>query len=180
MSGPISIIYNLNRLGQTGDEIGFSANKDERAALAQLADVLAVTQFEARIALKKLSPNRFALSADLTAQIIQACVVTLEPLPAHIARTFRRELHFVPNLRRDQEKPEKEIAISLDEDEAPEEIGSLHYDLAGPLIEEFVLAIEPYPRAPGVNFTPPGDEDDRPESPFAVLKGLESGPKSPK
>ena len=41
-----------------------------------------------------------------------------------------------------------------------------------PLLEEFVLAIDPYPRAPGVEFAAPVDAEPRPESPFAVLKAL--------
>jgi len=61
------------------------------------------------------------------------------------------------------------------EDDVPEEISSLHYDLAAPLVEELVLAIDPYPRAPGVEFAPPEDGEQAPESPFAVLKGLKSG-----
>ena len=61
-------------------------------------------------------------------------------------------------------------------DEAPEDITSLHYDLAGPLLEEFVLEIEPYPRAEGVAYVPPDDPGDKPENPFAALKGLKSGP----
>jgi hypothetical protein len=56
----------------------------------------------------------------------------------------------------------------------PEEIDSLHYDLTAPLIEEFILALDPYPRAPGVEFQAPEGEG-APESPFAVLKGLKSG-----
>ena len=42
-------------------------------------------------------------------------------------------------------------------------------------MEEFLLAIDPYPRAPGVAFQPPEGMADKPESPFAVLKGLKSG-----
>lgn len=179
-AAPISLIYNLNRLGQTGDEIDFSANDQERAGLAALAGLLEVPKFQAHIALRKLSPNRFGLTADLTAEVVQACVVTLEPLRADIERRFARELHFVPNLRREPEKGDKEVAINPEEEEGPEEIGSLHFDLAGPLIEEFVLGVEPYPRAPGVEFVPPRDDADRPQSPFAVLKDLKSGQKSTK
>jgi hypothetical protein len=58
------------------------------------------------------------------------------------------------------------------EEEGPEEIESLHYDLAAPLLEEFVLSLEPYPRRPGVEFAPQTDGQERAESPFAVLKGL--------
>ena len=61
------------------------------------------------------------------------------------------------------------MEVALEED-APEEIDSLHYDLAAPLIEEFVLAIDPYPRAPGVEFRPPGTRQKTP--PKALLPCL--------
>ncbi len=69
---------------------------------------------------------------------------------------------------------ETEVEVPLEAD-APEEIDSLHYDLAAALIEEFILALDPYPRAPGVEFQAPEGEGAA-ESPFAVLKGLKSGP----
>jgi uncharacterized metal-binding protein YceD (DUF177 family) len=168
---PISRLTNLGRLGPSGDEIILEASDEERAALAEAADILSVPKFSARITLKKLSPSRFALHYDLAAEIVQACVVTLEPLVARITKDFVRELHHSPNLQR----VEKEIILTPGDDELPDEIESLHYDLAGPLLEEFLLAIDPYPRAPGVEFTPPEGMQDKPESPFAVLKGLKSG-----
>jgi hypothetical protein len=63
-----------------------------------------------------------------------------------------------------------ELAPGAGDDEAPEEIESTRYDVAGPVLEEFSLAIDPYPRAPGVAYEPPPDE--KPESPFAVLARL--------
>jgi hypothetical protein len=99
-------------------------------------------------------------------------VVTLADVPAHIQLRFDRELHFTPGLRRRPGETEVEVPLEAD---GPEEIDSLHYDLTAPLIEEFVLALEPYPRAPGVEFQPPEGEGAT-ESPFAVLKGLKSSP----
>jgi hypothetical protein len=64
-----------------------------------------------------------------------------------------------------------ELAPGAGDDEAPEEIESPRYDVAGPVLEEFSLAIDPYPRAPGVAYQPPPDE--KPESPFAVLRELQ-------
>jgi uncharacterized metal-binding protein YceD (DUF177 family) len=81
-------------------------------------------------------------------------------------------LHFEPALRRTAEDGVVEVPL---EDDAPEEIDSLHYDLAAALIEEFILALDPYPRAPGVEFQAPEGEGAT-ESPFAVLKGLKSSP----
>jgi len=64
------------------------------------------------------------------------------------------------------------LTLAAAEDEAPEEIESLDYDLAGPLLEELSLAIDPYPRAPGVTFESPADETRSAEGPFAALKSL--------
>ena len=169
---PLSHLYNLNRLGQAGDEVSFAATEEERAALARFTGVSRVNLFAARIVLRKPAANRFELDFTLEADIVQACVVSLADVASHIARSFVRELYFDPALKRAKDRPEEDF---LQEDDKPEEIDSLHYDLAAPLIEEFVLAIDPYPRAPGVAFEGPQEAQDRPESPFAVLKGLKSG-----
>ena len=168
---PLSRIYNLGRLGHTGDQVVLDADEAERAALAKAVAVLEVPKFSARIVLKKLSPTRFSLHYDLAAEILQACVVTLEPLAARITKDFVRELHHTPSLNR----VTREIIITPGDDELPDEIESLHYDLAAPLLEEFLLAIDPYPRATGVEFAPPEGMGYKPESPFAVLKALKSG-----
>ena len=169
---PLSHLYNLNRLGQAGDEVSFAAAEEERAALARFTGASRVELFAARIVLRKPAANRFELDFTLEADIVQACVVSLADVASHIARNFVRELYFDPALKRAKERPEEDF---LQEDDKPEEIDSLHYDLAAPLIEEFVLAIDPYPRAPGVAFEGLQEAQDRPESPFAVLKGLKSG-----
>ncbi|HEY2836947.1 MAG TPA: DUF177 domain-containing protein [Rhizomicrobium sp.] len=169
---PLSRPYNLNRLGQAGDTVDVEIGDQERGALAQFVGVPRIDAFSARIELKKLSPNRFQVDFRFAADICQSCVVTLVDVPAHIERRFSRELHFNPALHRGEQSTADDMPL---EDEVPEEIGSLHYDLAAPLIEELVLAIDPYPRAPGVAFEPPGSGEAPPENPFAVLKGLKSG-----
>jgi uncharacterized metal-binding protein YceD (DUF177 family) len=175
MSELPSQIYNLNRLGNAGDTVAFAADADQRAAIAAWSGITALARLEARIELRKIGPTRFGLDYTFTADLEQACVVTLEPVPAHIERSFTRELHFVGGIRRKLPESEGEIVLDADPDDGPEEIDSLHYDLAGPLLEEFVLALEPYPRCPGVEFEPPADGMPAPENPFAVLKGLKSG-----
>ena len=170
---PFSRPYNLNRRRSVGDVVDFSATDEEKAALAGFVDVLRVENLFGRIALQNVSPNRFQLEFSLAADIVQACVVSLTDVASHIERNFARDLHFSPPLRRSKDLTDPP-EVSL-QDDAPEEIESLNYDLAGPLIEELVLAIEPYPRAPGVEFQPPAEGQEAPQNPFAVLKGLKSG-----
>jgi hypothetical protein len=165
-------IYNLSRLGHAGDEVRLEADAEQRAAIAVLAQALSLSRFIAIVSLQKTGPSHFSLAYRLDAEVAQACVVTLEPVIAAIDRSFRRELHFTGPVRRPPEVAELEL--SAPDEEGPEEIDNLHYDLAGPALEEFLLALDPYPRCPGVEFDPGREGDPPPESPFAVLKSLKS------
>ena len=173
---PLSHSYNLARLGNAGDTVTFVADEAERAAIAAWSGVLSLENFAVTVTLTKLDAAAFGLDFRVTADLNQACVVSLEPVPAHIDHSFHRELHFVGQSRR---KPAAEsaaeVVVDSDLEEGPEEIESLHFDLAAPALEEYLLSLEPYPRRPGVAFTPPGDGQDAPENPFAVLKGLKTG-----
>ena len=171
---PLSHSYNLARLGNAGDEVRFAADDTQRAALAKWAGVLSVEKLEVLVQIKKLAPNRFGLTFELAAEVTQACVVTLEPVPGRIQHSFSRELVFTGPSRHRPGQPQKpaESEAVVDLEEGPEEITSLHLDLAGPVLEEFVLSLDPYPRRQGVEFAPKTGEFDPPQSPFAVLKAL--------
>ena len=170
---PLSHDYNLARLGNAGDTVTFTADPDQRIALARWSGVVSVEALETRVDIRKLAATRFGLTFHLTADVTQSCVVTLEPVKAHLERNFDRELHFIGgSVRHKAPESEAELVLDADPEEGPEEIQSLHYDLAVPVLEEYTLSLEPYPRRPGVEFTAKTDPEDRPESPFAVLKGL--------
>jgi uncharacterized metal-binding protein YceD (DUF177 family) len=158
---PISQTYELGRLAAAGDEVTIAPSKEDLARIAAWADLDSVESLRARIGLRKLTATHFTLDIALDAGIVQSCVVTLDPVRSHIERTFTRELVLAPTA---------EIA-PLDED-GREQIASLRYDLAVPVLEELALAIDPYPRAPGVAFEAPAEEADKPDHPFAALKKL--------
>jgi uncharacterized metal-binding protein YceD (DUF177 family) len=169
---PLSHSTNLARLGNAGDTVTFAADEAQRAAIAKWSGVLSLERLEVTVAIAKLGATRFGLDFTLAADVTQACVVTLEPVPAQIAHHFRRDLLFTGPLRHKLEDDDSEVVLDLAKEEGPEEIQSLHYDLAVPVLEEYVLSLEPYPRRPGVAFTPQSQPSEAPESPFAVLKGL--------
>jgi uncharacterized metal-binding protein YceD (DUF177 family) len=169
---PLSHSYNLARLGHAGDEVRFAADEAQRAAIAAWSGVLSLQKLDVLVRIKKLDAARFGLDFTLDADVTQACVVTLEPVPAHIAHSFERELQFTGPVRHKPASDDSEVVLDLAKEEGPEEISSLHYDLAAPALEEYVLSLEPYPRRPGVEFAPKNEGNEPPESPFAVLKGL--------
>jgi len=165
---PLHHFFDLGGLTQAGSSVTVTATGDELARLAGWAGVDAVRAFRAGVALKRLSQTRFAFEADLTADIVQSCVVTLEPVRTRIARHIARELLLLPHA----EPQGGELTLSAGDDEVPETITGLEYDLMAPLLEELVLAIDPYPRKKGAAFAAPPDPEGAPESPFAVLKSL--------
>jgi hypothetical protein len=173
---PIRRPYELGRLSQAGDEITIEPTAEERAAIAKWAGVDGIDAFVAVIDLRKISPTRFAFDARLSANVVQSCVVTLEPVTAHIERSFARELILTTSVARVARPVDIEVA-PVDED-GREEIADLRYDLAIPILEELALSIDPYPRAPGVAFEAPRDDTDSPDRPFAALKGMKTGSKS--
>ena len=167
ISPPFSTIYDLSDSSDAGNEITLRPTAEQRARIAEWAGIDGVEEFEAQIMLRRQSSNRFTYEATLKADVVQSCVVTLAPVHSHLDVDITRALHLIrlsPAIAATHE-------LSPAPDEGPEEIQDSHYDLAGPLLEDFALAIDPYPRCPGVAFEPPADEGP-PESPFAALKGF--------
>lgn len=170
-SAPFSVAYDLSKLSNAGVELDIVASDGQGKQLAEWAGVDEVRSFAAKVTLHRPSQNRFTYQAALTSEITQSCVVTLEPVHARLSLEISRSLHL--------SKMSSHAGISQGDllngdDEGSEEIDSPLYDLAGPLLEEFALAIDPYPRAPGVVFAPPG-MDETGDNPFDILKSLKKG-----
>lgn len=96
-------------------------------------------------------------------EVEQSCVVTLEPVVGRVAERF--VLVFA-----EQAADEAEVAIDVDADDAPEPLIEGSFDLGEAVAELVALAIDPYPRAPGVVFEAPEGANAPRESPFAVLR----------
>lgn len=164
---PFETMVDLRSLTEAGTQIALAPDEAERAQIAAWADVSAVPLFSGVVTVKRLSSTRFAYEADLTARVIQPCGVTLEPVSQEIVLRFARELHLTHSKRRGE--PD-DLASGLGEDDLPEEVENSRYNVAGPVLEEFSLAIDPYPRAEGAAFEAPAEE--KPASPFAALARL--------
>ena len=117
--------------------------------------------------------SRFRLDVDFAADIVQSCVVTLEPVKS--ACRARVQPRTPPDAgtaachKEHRRRPRRSTTTDT------EEIDSLRYDLAVPVLEEFALAIDPYPRAPGVEFEPRQTRMRQIAAhPFAALKSLKN------
>jgi hypothetical protein len=174
---PISSTYDLQKLSEKGFELALKPTAAERSEIAAWLGIEAVERLEAVVKLTRAASDRYLYRGHFDADVVQACVVTLEPVPAHLAEDFERTFHLAPIARgvRHGRKPSAAPpppTVDLDED-APEMLESSIVDLAAPLLEELSLSLDPYPRKAGAQFAPPEEAPaEEPNNPFAVLGKL--------
>lgn len=150
-----------------------AADADERAALARRFDLQALDRLEARVRLVRRGRQVLA-EADLEAEAVQTCVVSLDPVSATVRHSF--EQVFDPDVRATGEFDE---LVDVDDEDPPEPLVDKTIDVGELVAERFGLELDPYPRKPGATVDPrylaPETEDDdespRP-GPFAALKAL--------
>jgi hypothetical protein len=178
-----AVPFDLGLVPERGKELVLAPSDAERAAIAAWLHVEAVQALKANIQITRRGENEYAYAAQFEADIVQACVVTLAPVPAHVSGEALRDFRVRPRLagsRRRKSAPEPQtIDISVLEEDGPELLDSPILDIAAPLLEELSLALDPYPRAPGVVFEPPPEEEEPANHPFAVLERLKTAKSAP-
>jgi uncharacterized metal-binding protein YceD (DUF177 family) len=167
---PYSLRFDLASLGDAEKTVVLSPSAVERAAIAAWAGIDALDTFTARETLRRTGDNAYALVGTFVADLTQSCVVTLEPVRGHLEGEVARHYRVLPPRARRHPAPE-DIAVPGGGDEDEEVLESGVVDLAQPVLEDLLLAIDPYPRAPGATFERPSDPDN-PANPFAVLQKL--------
>jgi uncharacterized metal-binding protein YceD (DUF177 family) len=148
-----------------------SANPEERAALAKRFDLIGIDRLEAVFSLKRAGGGVIHVSGTLEADVTQACVVTLAPVPAKVAEAFSADF-----ADEDRRRP-AEGDLDFEAEDPPEPIRNGHIDLGELAAEQLALALDPYPRAPGAaipaEYSPDEDAEEEPErpiNPFSILK----------
>jgi hypothetical protein len=175
---PYTRPFELAGISERGAELSFSPNAAERARIAAWLGALEVPRLDATIRLSHLGDDVYGYEADFTGEVVQACVVTLEPVPSlHTGRAERRYRVVTKKPRRSSRSPVVDpVDTGGDDEDAPEVLSSSLLDTAAPVLEELSLLLDPYPRAPGVTFEPPKDGDKDADNPLAVLAKLKVNP----
>jgi uncharacterized metal-binding protein YceD (DUF177 family) len=171
-SGPIlSRPVDIAAIGATGIERRFAATEAERKALARAYGLREVKALSADLTARPGARGSVIVEGRVTADIVQTCVVSLEPVEQKIDEPV--ESRFAPEARRDAPSG-GEIQVDLDVEDPPEPLLGSSIDLGALAEEYFVLAIDPYPRAAGAEIPPEAGQDPAGEgdSPFAVLAAL--------
>ncbi|RAH96971.1 metal-binding protein [Acuticoccus sediminis] len=161
--------FNVRRLDEQRT-ITIEATDEERAELAEALEVLSIGSLKAEFTLKPWRGEGVRVVGTVSGDVTQACVVTLDPVPGRVEEDFDVRLH--PDVAESEE-----VVVDPDEPDPPERLEGYEVDVGAIALEHFALGLDPYPRAPGVEFDAPADEEEADEpSPFAVLASLKNNP----
>lgn len=165
-----------------GVEVDVSADRAERAALARRFDLVEVRSLRGRGRLERhVEPAELVLRGWLEADVVQSCIVSLEPVPARLCQPVERRYRPEGTRRAGPGRFQPIGVVELEDDEAEvEPLADREIDLGEAFAEELGLALDPYPRAadvaaieatalgPHVRLGPA-----EPDRPFAALRQLQ-------
>jgi uncharacterized metal-binding protein YceD (DUF177 family) len=155
------------------------ASAAECQALAERLRLAAIERLKATVRLRRMEGGRLVrVHGRLVADVIQSCVVTLEPVPAHVEEPFGALFSSDPALL--AESAEVVLDPMAEDDNCPEPMVGGSIDIGELTAQHLSLALDPYPRREGANFGEQefgGDQDADAgavvtPNPFGVLKAL--------
>ncbi len=138
LSRPVS----TTRLGADTMVYRLVTSAAERAALARRFDLVALESLAATVRLTRQGRD-ISLAAELAADVVQLCGVTLEPFASRVTDQatvlYRRQA------------PPGDLAV---EDEVYEPLTGDTIDIGEAVAQQLSLALPPFPRAPGAAIPP--------------------------
>jgi uncharacterized metal-binding protein YceD (DUF177 family) len=161
----------IDHIPAEGRDIDVAADARQREVIAERLGISAVERLEANLSLSRFRGG-MRVEGRVVATAVQPCVVTFVPVRQQIDEEIDRI--FLP--ADEQPKPSAghpEAFVDLDADDPPDYFEGHEVDLSDAIVESVALALDPYPRAPGVSLDdmalPPEEAE---ASPFASLKSL--------
>jgi uncharacterized metal-binding protein YceD (DUF177 family) len=157
-----------------GERLDLVADEEERAGIAKRLDLPRIERFEAHVCLERVG-DVVRARGRLLASLDQSCVVTGEPVAAHVDEPFA--LMFVPEPP--VARPDEEIELGAGDLDVIFHDGSA-IDLGGALADTLALSLDPYPRSAGADaaLKEAGVLTEEQASPFAVLASLKKSSES--
>ena len=151
-----------------GERLDLVADEAERRAIAKRLDLASLDRLEAHVCLERAG-DVVRAKGRLVAALDQSCVVTGEPVAAHIDEAFA--LMFVPEPP--VARPDEEVELGQGDLDVVFHDGA-SIDLGGALADTLALSLDPYPRSAGADaaLKEAGVLSEEQASPLAVLAKL--------
>jgi uncharacterized metal-binding protein YceD (DUF177 family) len=143
----IERIVDLDRMAHSGAALDVVASESESAALAKRFGFLGLSGFAARVTVDLQMGGQVVVEGRLRGKIVQACVLSLEPVTQILDDAFR--IVFRKDLAEELD-PESGEAVLNAQADAPEPLTGNMLDVGEIVAEQLALAADPYPRRAGV------------------------------
>jgi uncharacterized metal-binding protein YceD (DUF177 family) len=161
--------FALDSLRRGGSVVALEASPDECRALAARFDLVRLDSLAGEVRIERTAAETLVhVSGRFDAEVVQSCVVTLEPVAARVGGEFDRL--FSPDL---PAETQEEVEVDP-EAELPEPLPSGKLNLGEILAEELSVALDPYPRAPDADRTLAELEAGRADEAASPLRALAS------
>ena len=150
---------------EKGFERTRSATPAECANVATELALLACARIEARYRIQARGKGHYMLVGTVDADVTQECVVTVEPVDAHLS--YPIEIEFVPDVEAmvsDLVDPFANVEF--------ESIENGRLAVGRVIVEELASRLDPYPRRPDTEFDWKDAADTGQSGPFAALGKL--------
>jgi hypothetical protein len=148
---PVSFRASVVRLPKKGMPVTIVASPAQRTALAREHGLLEVKKFQADLVVSPWKRDGVSVSGRVEGDIVQECVVTLDPVDAHVEEDVSAV--FIPegsNLGRLDVLSAGEMILDPEGPDAPESFSGTHIDVGALAEQFFALGIDPYPRKEGI------------------------------
>ena len=154
-----------------GERIDLNADETERHAVSERLGLQSLKRLEAHATLNRKG-DCVRAEGRVVASLDQSCVITGDPVPAHVDEAF--EIAFVPEPQ--ISRSEEEIELDPTECDVVFHDGST-IDLGSAIADTLALALPAYPRSPGADavLKEAGILTEAEASPFADLAQLMKG-----
>jgi uncharacterized metal-binding protein YceD (DUF177 family) len=160
----------LNQI-RDGERVDLVADEGERRRIAERFGLPSLDRLEAHVTLEPRG-DMVRARGRLKASLTQSCVVTGDPLEAHVDEPF--ELIFVPEPQGGT--PDEEVELGESDCDLVFHDGSA-IDLGSAIADTLALSLDPYPRSAGAEaaLKEAGVLSEAEAGPFAALAKLKKG-----
>jgi len=165
---PWSHLIEVSAVPDGGMDVELAPDAATREQLAEVAELVSIPSLKISLRVTPLGANDAKVQGTLKGVVRQTCVVSLEEFDSAIEEDISVDFSSAPARDADGEDDEEV-------EDVPDPIVDGKIDLGALATEFLILAIDPYPRKPGVAFKAIIEEPGEPEAkpnPFERLSGL--------
>ena len=153
-------LVKTDRINAAELEIPFEAEPAEEKIIASFLGLVALDALTGSAWLKRLPDGKtVALRVILKADVIQSCVITLEPVRSRIEHSFSRLFAPADVIGSSVPGESGELEVEVEGEDPPDELTDDYVDIGAAITEELALTLNPYPRKQGTVFEAEADQD---------------------